>query len=66
MTILFYKVGDNFYKSYSDAKNESVNTSNEMIKLIAEYPHIDNIEDIRQIKIEDLIDKYNRKEVKFS
>ena len=66
MTILFYKIDNVFTKSYSDVCEKVISLNCPYEKCYAEYPYIDNIEDTVKITINDLIDRYNRKDVRFT
>lgn len=66
MTVLFYKVGDLFTKSYFEAQGEFIKTHNKIEKCYVEFPYVDNLEDINKVTIEDLKEKYNKKEVRFN
>mgnify|MGYP007038242813 CR=1 FL=1 len=61
MTIIFYKVGDFFTKSYFEVQRVFIETKNPVEKCFVEFSNIDNLEEISKVTIEKLVDKYNRK-----
>lgn len=65
MTITFYKVGNFFTKSYFEAQRVFIETKNPIEKCFVEFSNIDNLEEISKVTIEELVDKYSKKEVKF-
>jgi len=64
MTIVFYKVGQFFTRNYTEACtiSETQNTPKE--KWYVEYPHLDDLESISKISIEEIKLKYEKGEAK--
>ena len=63
MTIVAYKIGDVFTKSFTEANNEYIKTGIKPEKFFITYGYINDIEDIRKITIEDIKVKYEDGEV---
>lgn len=64
MTVLIYKVGNSFTKSYFEAQKISTENKLSVEKIFVEYPNKE-LDEIFKVPIEELVDKYNKKEVKF-
>lgn len=59
MTLIFYKVGSQFTRLYSEAIKLADGKNYKIQTLYVEYPHIDYLEAANKITLEDLINKYN-------
>ncbi len=65
MTILFYKVDQFFTKSKDEAKIVSDKLGCRVVSVYAEYPHVDDLDIISKITIEELKERFYKNDVKF-
>lgn len=63
MTVVYYKVGNSFTKSYNEMKQLVDTLKEETVRLLYERPHIDDIDILRKIEMDSLIKAYEEKEV---
>lgn len=64
MTIVCYKVGDTFTKSFKEAIETALSVKDKITRFYYERTDIDDIDKIRNISLSDLEKAYSSKEVK--